>query len=442
MSLVLASCTASTTTSTPTSTATSTLTTTSTTTTTTTTVAAPPTTTTPAKTTTTAVPQYGGKLTIALPQPAAGFDADFVGNTNAYTEHLTNDMMATADWADGPAGSGETDFWLTQSPDPYTTGALAESWELPDPNTIIFHIRSGIHYAMNPVSNATPLVNGRELNATDVAFAITRANSRPTSGLGGGSKGWFVSAIATGNSTVTVTGQDSVLNRTATVLTTILGIYIYPPEVSQQYGDITNWKNSCGTGPFMLTDYVAASSYTLDKNPNYWGTDPVGPGKGNELPYLDGINLLIIPDQTTQIAAIRTHKIDWITNLSLTNGASLMKTNPELQYKVGLLNTAYVICPWTNNPQLPCSDLRVRQALFMAIDKDAINNDLYGGQGEVMTYPVPSEFTQTYTPIAQLPASVQETFGYHPDEAKQLLAAAGYPNGFNTTIDTWNNPVD
>ena len=391
-------------------------------------------------TTTLGGPKYGGRLNIVLDKPAAGFDADLIGNTNAFTEHLTNDMLAAEDWSKGPAGSGETDFWLTQSPDPYGIGGLASSWEIPDPNTIIFHIRHGIHYAMNSVSNGSALVNGRELNANDVAFAIDRTNSRPTSGLGGGNKGWFVSANATDNYTVVVKGQDSPLNRTGVVLITICGIYIYPPEVSQKYGDMQNWKNSCGTGPFMLSDYVSGSSYTLDKNSNYFDTDPVGPGKGKQLPYLDGINLLIIPDQATQKSAIRTHKIDWITNVSLTDGTNITKTNPELQYKQGLLGYAYCLCPWVNNSKLPCSDLRVRQALFMAIDKNAIMNNLYGGKGEVLSYPVPSTFKQVYTPISQLPASVQDTFGYNPDKAKQLLTAAGYPNGFKTSIDSWNDP--
>jgi pyruvate/oxaloacetate carboxyltransferase len=60
------------------------------------------------------------------------------------------------------------------------------------------------------------------------------------------------------------------------------------PEVVEKYGSGADWRNSVGTGPFMLTDLVASSSATLVRNPNYWDKDPVGPGKGNQLPYLDG----------------------------------------------------------------------------------------------------------------------------------------------------------
>jgi len=180
--------------------------------------------------------------------------------------------------------------------------------------------------------------------------------------------------------TVVVKGQDSPLNRTGVVLITICGIYIYPPEVRKNMETCRIGRILAELGHSYFQIMCLAVPIPLIKIQNYFDTDPVGPGKGNQLPYLDGINLLIIPDQATQKSAIRTHKIDWITNVSLTDGTNIMKTNPELQYKQGLLGYAYCLCPWVNNPKLPCSDLRVRQALFMAIDKNAIMNNLYGGK--------------------------------------------------------------
>jgi len=58
----------------------------------------------------------------------------------------------------------------------------------------------------------------------------------------------------------------------------------YPPEVIQKYGGMNDWRVSVGTGPFMLTDFVSASSATFVKNPAFWEKDPMGPGKGNSLP--------------------------------------------------------------------------------------------------------------------------------------------------------------
>ena len=65
-----------------------------------------------------------------------------------------------------------------------------------------------------------------------------------------------------------------------------------------------------GTGAFMITDFVPGSVATLKRNPNYWDKDPIGPGKGNALPYIDELRYLIIPDASTREAAMRTGKID------------------------------------------------------------------------------------------------------------------------------------
>ena len=61
-------------------------------------------------------------------------------------------MLVTANWTKGPTGSGETDPWLFESPNLQTAVNLAESWDVPDSNTIIFHIRQDIYYAINPKS--------------------------------------------------------------------------------------------------------------------------------------------------------------------------------------------------------------------------------------------------------------------------------------------------
>ena len=76
-----------------------------------------------------------------------------------------------------------------------------------------------------------------------------------------------------------------------------------------------------GNGPFIMKDFVSNSSATFVRNPNYWGKDPIGPGKGKQLPYLDRIDLFIIADTSTNQAAFRTGKLDvmrmWATTTSL-----------------------------------------------------------------------------------------------------------------------------
>jgi peptide/nickel transport system substrate-binding protein len=108
------------------------------------------------------------------------------------------------------------------------------------------------------------------------------------------------------------------------------GIFHYPPETVAKYGDMKDWQNAVGTGPFMLTDYVSGSSITFARNPDYWMKDPLHPQ--NQLPYVDGVKLLIIPDTSTALSALRTGKLDVMEAVVWDDTVSLKKTSPDLQY--------------------------------------------------------------------------------------------------------------
>ncbi|MBC8477161.1 MAG: hypothetical protein H8D49_02345 [Dehalococcoidia bacterium] len=106
-------------------------------------------------------PQYGGVITIALSVDTLGFDEINTLPWNAYSLSLTNEMLIEGNYAKGPTGSGETGFNLgTFYPvNPTSEGRIAESWEMPDNKTVVYHIRKGIHW------HDKALVNGRELTA-------------------------------------------------------------------------------------------------------------------------------------------------------------------------------------------------------------------------------------------------------------------------------------
>jgi peptide/nickel transport system substrate-binding protein len=94
----------------------------------------------------------------------------------------------------------------------------------------------------------------------------------------------------------------------------------------------------------------------------------------------------------------------------------------------------------------PFSDLRVRQALFLAINWQSMNESLYGGKGQIITFPY--VHVKGYDDIymdynaPDIPANVKDLFSYHPDKAKQLLSEAGYPNGFKATVLTASNDLN
>ena len=244
---------------------------------------------------------------------------------------------------------------------------------------------------------------------------------------------WLESVEATDKYTVVVKGRDSKKEPSVTVLAYLFdSLFILPPEVIEKYGDMQDWKVSLGTGPFMLVDVVSASSQTLVRNPNYWGTDPFHPE--NQLPYLDGVNMLEMQDTSTRIASIRTGKVDWVeSKVSREDAALLMKTNPELKYSKDMDTHVWVVFWRVDKPELPFADVRVRRALHMAVNIPSKAEDFYGGEAEILAWPIAPGYTG-YTPIAELPESTRELFEYNPDKARDLLAEAGYPDGFKTNV--------
>jgi len=81
-----------------------------------------------------------------------------------------------------------------------------------------------------------------------------------------------------------------------------------------------------GTGPFIVTDFVTDSSVTAVKNNKYWMKNPVGPGKGDQLPYVERVKVMIVPDASTRYAALRTGKVDHIVPISYDDANELRKS--------------------------------------------------------------------------------------------------------------------
>ena len=188
-------------------------------------------------------------------------------------------------------------------------GALAESWEQTDATTYVFNIRKGVYWQDKPP------MNGRELTAKDVEHSFHRFL-----GLGSGftepsplaselGKLPWESIEATDEYTVVMKLQEPRL-RALNLILDGNSMFIQPPEVIEQYGDISEWRNLVGTGPFMITDWILGSSVTYTKNPNYWGYDEKYPE--NRLPYFDEYKLLVTPDVSTILAALRAGKVDYV----------------------------------------------------------------------------------------------------------------------------------
>ena len=438
-SLVLASCAASTTTS---STATTTNTTTTispTTTTTAPTTTAPPTT----KTTTTTagnwwdklgIPQYGGTMTLRINRDVTGFDP-YQGDIiqQAYTGWI--EQLFAPNWTIDPAIQPyQFSFWDNSQ----AAGQLVQSWEFTAPGTFVMHLRQNIYW------QNIPPANGRQFVASDVVYHFDRIL-----GLGDGftkpAPYWVT--VATWKSLTSITSTD---NYTVVMQwNTPNPEFVYEqmeapsgetsienPDAVKLWGDVTDWHHAIGTGPFILADFVAGSSESMVKNPNYWGHDEHFPQ--NQLPYIDKLIILIIPNDATALAAMRTGKIDILDSMSYQTAQSMQKSNPQILQIPSPNTNGTTIDP--RNDMKPFNDIRVREALQMAIDLPTIASTYYGGTTDPWPLPLTSNYMKGGWgfPYSQWPQDLKNQYAYNPTAAKQLLAAAGYPNGFNTdcVVDT------
>ena len=383
-------------------------------------------------------PRYGGRFIQVWTQDALCFDGAFGHNFYTPTLHFTNEDLLTGDWAKGPAGTNEASWLYTIFPSEKVQGfALAESWELAGPTTLIFHIRKGVHF------HDKPPTNGREMTADDVVFSIKRMWELKTSPV------WqnfqhdpHIKSITAPDKWTVVIETNDPKQTGETYQFCSDWSFIVPPEAVEEYGDLNDWENAVGTGPYVLLDYVKSSSATLVRNPNYWREDPLHPK--NQLPYLDSLKCLVIVDLSTRMAAMRTAKIDWLPGLTWEDGESLLKTNPELQYLRYSAGSCAALQWRVDKPELPFYDKRVRRALCMAVNQQLIADTYYGGNADPLVYPIAplAEYMDIYTPLDELPESSRELYEYHPEKARQLLAEAGYPDGFRTEVICIQSQVD
>ena len=200
----------------------------------------------------------------------------------------------------------------------------------------------------------------------------------------------------------------------------------------------SDWRDALGTGPWIPTDHVPGVTTKLKKNPNYWGVDPFIPE--NKVPYLDTKTMTpTADDPAITIAALRSGQLDvfGFHGLQPEDVAALERTNPEIGHvPQGALLRGYNVN--LNIPDNPWADKRVRYAAMLAINHQEMVDSFYQGLAYPGGYPAQSLHGDNYIGPDDLKAmgrdDLAELYEYHPDKARALLAEAGYPDGFDTTI--------
>lgn len=143
-------------------------------------------------------------------------------------------------------------------------------------------------------------------------------------------------------------------------------------------GPLTDWKNVVGSSPWVLTDFVNGSKMEFSRNPDYWGYDERYPK--NRLPYADKLIELAIPDPATSLAAMRSGQIDMWTDpmgsLPWQQADTLSKSNPDINQVAQPKPSAVLLLRCDTKP---FTDVNVRKALNMAINRPDIAKSYYGG---------------------------------------------------------------
>jgi len=424
-SMILASCSSSTTATTATTTSSTTITTTTTT---TATTSLGPTTTSTATSTTSVTVTVNDSTDPGLWDPNGG-------SILSSLEFLYMDSLFGADWTANPSVQN---YQLSYWDESYVTGDLLSDWEFNTPGVLTMHVRKGVYW------QNLPPVNGRELTSADILFHMNRM-----AGLGSGytapvayyvADAWVAqikSVAAPDNWTVVMTfGTQNPEFIFENMEAPGCDCTIENPEAVQAYTtpgnpELTNWRNAVGTGPFILTDFVDNSSATFVRNPNYWATDERHPA--NRLPYVSNLKILIIGNLATAEAAMRAGKIDIMDTIPTNDAVNMKKTNPTMNEIAVPLGNGLCIDP--RDDLAPFTNLNVRIALQEAINLPQIASQYFGGGCDPSPLPLTSNFMPGWGyPYSTWTAAQQAQYAYSPTNAKALLAAANFPNGFTTDI--------
>ena len=367
-------------------------------------------------------PQYGGSIHIATDSEVPTLDPSGECYGGCRTLFMTFEGLGATDWA---VPRDEFDFTAGYSNIDFATGAIAESWEQPDLLTYTFNIRKGIYW-----QDKAPL-NGRELTAKDVEYSLHRIM-----GLGSGYSEidpdiWIdipvASVTATDDWTVEVKASEFSFETLQHLLisSNIFHSMHVAPEVIEQHGDLSDWRNLVGTAPFELTDYKDGDTLTFTKNPNYWGYDPLHPD--NRLPYADEVKIHILPDTTTQVAALRSGKVAFVDrwqSFGVDQVESLQRTNPELitkKFTSGGMMTAF------NMEREPFDNINVRIAMQKALNLEEIVRVYYKGNADATPWGMATAVSGMSVPYEEWPEEVRWMYKYDPEAAEKLLDDAGLP---------------
>lgn len=298
-------------------------------------------------------------------------------------------------------------------------GSLASSWEQPDPSTLVFKLRPNVKF-----HNKAP-VNGRALTSADVKFTYERMLQSPFAYVN------YFNTINTIEATDPLTVTMKLKAPDASLIPHISAGFgwIIAKEAGKSSSagaaglDFHDASTAIGTGPFMVDTYQKGIKVSFVRNPDYFESG---------LPYVDAIDYTVIADPISVLAALQTSQVI-IGALPAGSEADFESRNPKMVFAPYPSTSAWHYAGRVD--QKPFGDVRVRRALAMAFDQDSWKK-VWGTPDTQSSYGSLQAINgDYYLPLGKLGENAQY-WKLDPQAAKQALSAAGYPNGFETQVNS------
>jgi len=288
---------------------------------------------------------------------------------------------------------------------------LATSWSWLDDKTLELKLRSGVKFH-----------NGQDFSAADVLYSINLLESIPQ-----GAAFKSIDTVEVVDPLTVKIHTNKVDSQLVFNMTQFLGIL--PGATITAEGADAYALKPIGTGPYMFVEHERDQYIKLTANPNYWD----GSYKGK--PIVKNLTFRFIPELATRLAELEAGTVDIAVGVT-NDKVDEIKATQGLHIETGD-GTAYYMMPFAfkKGVDAPYNDIQVREALAYGTDVKSIMDALAGGYGTLLAGPFTS-ITTGYDPSLQ-------PWPYDKAKALQLLAAAGYPNGFTLTIDVASSvPTD
>lgn len=332
----------------------------------------------------------------ALAGPAAAQRADITIGMQLEPPHL--DPTAGAAAAIDEVVYANVFEGLTRfAPDGTVRPGLAERWEVaPDGLSWVFYLRPGVTFH-----------DGVALTAEDVAFSLDRAMAPDSVNA---QKALFegINEVTAIDDVTVEIGLDAPKGDLLFNLAWGDAVIVSPATADD------NRTHPVGTGPFRFERWVQGDRVELVRNPDYWGE----PAK------LDKVTFKFIADPTAAFAAMMAGDVDAFPVFPAAENLAQFEADPRFQVIIGSTEGETILA--MNNARPPFDDIRVRRAVSMAVDRQAVIDGAMFGYGT----PIGSHFAPHH------PAYVDLTgrYPFDPEAARALLAEAGYPEGVSTTL--------